>query len=143
MTELPIEELTIETTEGLRSFRVEVARTTEEQTRGLTGREKLAPDRGMLFDLGTERQINMWMRNTSFSLDILFLGKNGKITSIVSSTTPYSVESISSNMEVGAVLELVAGARLGIMVGNKVFHPIFDVEDKINEADRFHSRAHR
>ena len=142
MTELPLEELTIETTEGLRSFRVEVARTTEEQSRGLTEREKLAPDRGMLFDLGTERQINMWMRNTSFSLDILFLGKSGKITSIVSSTTPYSVESISSNTEVGAVLELVAGARLGIMVGDKVSHSIFDAEDKINEADRFRSLAH-
>ena len=126
MTELPLEELTIETTEGLRSFRVEVARTTEEQTRGLTGREKLAPDRGMLFDLGTERQINMWMRNTAISLDILFIGKNGKITSIVPSTAPYSVESISSKREVGAVLELVAGARLGIMAGNKVSHSIFD-----------------
>ena len=126
MTELPLEELTIETTEGLRSFRVEVARTTEEQTRGLTSREKLAPDRGMLFDLGTERQINMWMRNTSFSLDILFIGKNGKITSIVSSTTPYSVESISSKREVGAELELVAGARLGIMVGDKVSHSLFE-----------------
>ena len=80
----------------------------------------------MLFDLGTERQINMWMRNTSFSLDILFIGKNGKITSIVSSTTPYSVESISSNMEVGAVLELTAGARYGIMVGDKVSHSIFE-----------------
>ena len=142
MTELPLEELTIETTEGLRSFRVEVARTTEEQTRGLTGREKLAPDRGMLFDLGTERQINMWMRDTAISLDILFIGKDGKITSIVSSTTPYSVESISSNTEVGAVLELVAGARLGIMVGDKVSHSIFDAEDKINEADRFRSLAH-
>ena len=126
MTELPLEELTIETTEGLRSFRVEVARTTEEQTRGLTGREKLAPDRGMLFDLGTERQINMWMRNTCFSLVFLFIGKNGKITSIVSSTTPYSVESISSKREVGAVLELVAGARLGIMVGDKVSHSLFE-----------------
>ena len=126
MTELPLEELTIKTTEGLRSFRVEVARTTEEQSRGLTGREKLSPDRGMLFDLGTERQINMWMRNTSFSLDILFIGKNGKITSIVSSTTPYSVESISSKREVGAVLELVAGARLGIMVGDKVSHSLFE-----------------
>ena len=125
MTELPLEELTIETTEGLRSFRVEVARTNKEQSTGLTGREKLAPDRGMLFDLGTERQINMWMRNTSFSLDILFLGKSGKITSIVSSTTPYSVESIPSKGEVVAVLELVAGARLGIMVGDKVYHSIF------------------
>ena len=126
MTELPLEELTIETTEGLRSFRVEVARTNKEQSTGLTGREKLAPDRGMLFDLGTERHINMWMSNTSFSLDILFIGKNGKITSIVSSTTPYSVESISSKREVGAVLELVAGARLGIMVGDKVSHSIFE-----------------
>ena len=126
MTELPLEELTIETQKGSRSFRVEVARTNEEQSTGLTGREKLAPDRGMLFDLGTERQINMWMRNTSFSLDILFIGKNGKITSIVSSTTPYSVESISSNMEVGAVLELTAGARYGIMVGDKVSHSIFE-----------------
>jgi|TARA_R110002020_G_scaffold341743_1_gene556294 hypothetical protein len=126
MTELPLEELTIETTEGLRSFRVEVARTNKEQSTGLTGREKLAPDRGMLFDLGTERHINMWMSNTSFSLDILFIGKNGKITSIVSSTTPYSVESISSKREVGAVLELVAGARLGIMVGDKVSHSLFE-----------------
>ena len=126
MTELPLEELTIETTEGLRSFRVEVARTNKEQSTGLTGREKLAPDRGMLFDLGTERHINMWMSNTSFSLDILFIGKNGKITSIVSSTTPYSVESISSKREGGAVLELVAGARLGIMVGDKVSHSLFE-----------------
>ena len=126
MTELPLEELTIETTEGVRSFRVEVARTNKEQSTGLTGREKLAPDRGMLFDLGTERHINMWMSNTSFSLDILFIGKNGKITSIVSSTTPYSVESISSKREVGAVLELVAGARLGIMVGDKVSHSLFE-----------------
>ena len=126
MTELPLEELTIETTEGLRSFRVEVARTNKEQSTGLTGREKLAPDRGMLFDLGTERHINMWMSNTSFSLDILFIGKNGKITSIVSSTTPYAVESISSKREVGAVLELVAGARLGIMVGDKVSHSLFE-----------------
>jgi|TARA_R110000824_G_C15116768_1_gene667661 uncharacterized membrane protein (UPF0127 family) len=125
MAELLLEELTIRTTEGLRSFRVEVARTNKEQSTGLTGREKLAPDRGMLFDLGTERQINMWMRNTSFSLDILFLGKSGKITSIVSSTTPYSVESIPSKGEVVAVLELVAGARLGIMVGDKVYHSIF------------------
>ena len=126
MTELPLEELTIKTTEGLRSFRVEVARTTEEQSRGLTGREKLSPDRGMLFDLGTERQINMWMRNTSFSLDIFFIGKSGKITSIVPSTTPYSVESIPSDIEVSAVLELLAGARLGIMVGDTVSHSIFD-----------------
>ena len=126
MTELPLEELTIEPTEGLRSFRVEVARPNKEQSTGLTGREKLAPDRGMLFDLGTERHINMWMSNTSFSLDILFIGKNGKITSIVSSTTPYSVESISSKREVGAVLELVAGARLGIMVGDKVSHSLFE-----------------
>ena len=59
MAELLLEELTIRTTEGLRSFRVEVARTNKEQSTGLTGREKLAPDRGMLFDLGTERQINM------------------------------------------------------------------------------------
>ena len=125
MAELLLEELTIRTTEGLRSFRVEVPRTNKEQSTGLTGREKLAPDRGMLFDLGTERQINMWMRNTSFSLDILFLGKSGKITSIVSSTTPYSVESIPSKGEVVAVLELVAGARLGIMVGDKVYHSIF------------------
>ena len=126
MTELPLEELTIKTQKGSRSFRVEVARTNEEQSTGLTGREKLAPDRGMLFDLGTERQINMWMRNTAISLDILFIGKNGKITSIVPSTAPYSVESISSKREVGAVLELVAGARLGIMAGNKVSQSIFD-----------------
>ena len=125
-SELPLEELTIETTEDIRSFRVEVARTPEQQATGLMGREKLAPDRGMLFDLGTERHINMSMRNTSLSLDILFITGNGKVASIVPSTEPYSTHNIPSDIQVKAVLELVAGARLGIVPGDKIGHSIFE-----------------
>ena len=124
MTELPTQDLIIHTIDGLRQFRVEIAQTNEEQSRGLAGRKTLAPDRGMLFELGTERDINMWMSNTSFSLDIFFIGKSDKITRIVHSTTPYSVESIPSKGKVVAVLELAAGARWGIMVGDKVSRKI-------------------
>jgi uncharacterized membrane protein (UPF0127 family) len=123
--ELPLEKLTIETKEGKRLFRVEVAHTKEQQTTGLMGRAKLTPDRGMLFDLGTERTVHMSMLNTPFSLDILFIKSDGKIASIVPNTRPYSTYHISSGTKVRAALELIAGAQLGIMPGDKVYHSVF------------------
>ena len=122
-----LEPLTILTPDHRYDFEVEVATSSEERARGLMFREELGPKRGMLFDFGREQPVSMWMRNTLISLDMLFIGEDGEIRKIEAGTTPLSLETISSEVPVLAVLELNAGTTrlLGIRPGDRVLHPIF------------------
>ena len=52
------------------------------------------------------------MKNTPQSLDILFIGADRRILNIAADTTPYSLDSITSDGKAIAVLELAAG-RVG------------------------------
>ena len=64
-------------------LRVEVARTPEDQARGLMGRRSLAPNAGMLFVFGREIKAGFWMKNTLIPLSIAFYGADGKIRRIL------------------------------------------------------------
>lgn len=124
----PLEELVIVTRDGRRHrFRVEVARSPEQQRIGLMFRPAVPADGGMLFDWGRPVESSMWMRNTPVSLDMLFIAADGRIHRIVERTVPFSLAPIDSRGPVRATLELAAGtaARLGIRVGDRVEHPIF------------------
>lgn len=124
----PLEELAIVTRDGRRHlFRVEVARTPEQQTVGLMFRDHVPEDGGMLFDWGSPRESSMWMKNTLVSLDMLFITADGRIHRIAERTIPHSLAPIASRGPVRATLELAAGTveRLGIRVGDRVEHPIF------------------
>jgi uncharacterized membrane protein (UPF0127 family) len=126
--ELPKEPLVIVTRDGTRHrFMVEMAITPEQQTVGLMFRPSVPEDGGMLFDWGSPRESNMWMRNTIASLDMIFIAADGRIHRIAERTVPFSLATISSNGPVRATLEVAAGtaARLGIRVGDRVLHPIF------------------
>lgn len=123
-----LSEATIVTAAGNRyAFRVELARTPEERTRGLQGREILADDAGMLFDFSTPQPVAMWMKNTPLSLDMIFIAADGRIVNIARDTTPRSLKVIESAAPVRSVLEVRAGttARLGIRPGDRVVHEIF------------------
>ena len=124
---MPVEQLEIETASGVRAFVVEVAKTPEEQGRGLMYRREMAPNAGMLFVYPSGGRITMWMKNTYIPLDMVFIGADGRITHIAERTVPLSNELIGSNGPVRAVLELNAGtaSRLGIEVGDRVRHPAF------------------
>src|SRR5690606_22038441 len=100
--------------------------TPEEQAQGLMFRETLAPDAGMLFVHDRERRLAMWMKNTVLPLDMLFLGYDGTILSIVENTVPFSETVIAPSHPSKAVLELNAGtaARLALAPGDKVLHPL-------------------
>ena len=115
-------EVTIVSGSGEHRFAVEVARTAEEQTRGLMHRRRLAPDAGMLFDYGRPRNVAMWMRNTYIPLDMIFIGADWRITRIVERTVPFSLATVASAGPVRAVLEVNAGtaSRLGIRPGDRV-----------------------
>ena len=126
--ELPKERLVITTRDGTQhQFDVEMALTLDQQTVGLMFRPSVPADGGMLFDWGTPRDSQMWMRNTVAPLDMVFINADGTIRSIAENTVPQSLAIIDSRGPVRATLELAAGttARLGIRVGDKAQQRIF------------------
>ncbi len=119
---LATEALTIATATGRHRFEVEIARTEEQQARGLMGRRYMPSERGMIFDYPQVQTVSMWMDNTFISLDILFIDAEGKIVRIAEKAEPLSRRFIPSGVPVRAVLELNAGTveRIGAKVGDTV-----------------------
>jgi uncharacterized membrane protein (UPF0127 family) len=121
--ELPKEKLVIAGHGGPEHvFSVEMALTQDQQIVGEMFRTTVPEDGGMLFDWGSPRASQMWMRNTLVSLDMVFIAADGTIRAIAESTTPRSLAVIDSHGPVRATLELAAGttARLDIRVGDTV-----------------------
>lgn len=114
--------LTVESQRGTHRFRVEVARTAQEQAHGLMFRTALGPDEGMIFPRDPPDLASFWMKNTPLPLDIIFIGTDGRINNIAAMTTPYSLESVPSEGLASGVLEIAGGraAELGIAPGDKV-----------------------
>jgi uncharacterized membrane protein (UPF0127 family) len=103
-------------------FRVELADTAAAQARGLMFRTELGDFEGMIFPSAVAEPRSFWMKNTPLSLDIIFIGPDGRILNIAANTTPYSLDPVSSTGLASGVLELRAGraAALGIKPGDKV-----------------------
>jgi uncharacterized protein len=103
-------------------FKVEVARTGEEQARGLMFREALPRGTGMIFPFKPPRPASFWMKNTLIPLDMIFVRADGSIAMIAAETVPHSLEPVGTSEPVAAVLEIAGGeaARLGIAEEDKV-----------------------
>jgi len=99
-----------------------IADTPLRRSRGLMFIRELAPDRGMLFLYDFPQFAYFWMLNTYVSLDLLFIGPDGRIVNIAEHTTPLSTRMIESEAPVAAVLEVIAGTvqELGIRAGDRV-----------------------
>jgi len=123
----PTEVLTIDTASGPVRLNVEIADDERERNHGLMYRDPLPDDRGMLFDFPEPQHASFWMRNTPSSLDIIFIGVDGRILNIADHTTPYSEDSIRASGLTRGVLEIRAGRaeELGIRPGDRVRHRIF------------------
>lgn len=119
---LEIVPLTVTSGKVSHRFRVEVARTGQEQAKGLMFRTKMAPDEGMVFPMNPPRQASFWMRNTVIPLDIIYVGTDGRVLNIAENAVPYSEAPIPSAGLVKGVLELNGGRakELGIAPGDRV-----------------------
>lgn len=115
-------ELRIDSNGGVHKFFVEVARSPQEQERGLKFRESLDPDKGMIFPQPQPRMAAFWMNDTPISLDIIFIRSDGTIAQIEANAVPLSLDPVCSGEPVGAVLEIAGGraAELRIEAGDKV-----------------------
>jgi uncharacterized membrane protein (UPF0127 family) len=122
-----LEPLEIVTSTGPHQFLVELARTEAQRVHGLMFRRSMPADRGMLFGFESERPVAMWMKNTYLPLDMIFIGKGGKVVGLAENTEPLSEKIIPSGAPALSVLEVNAGAaaRIGLKVGDLVRHHLF------------------
>ncbi|GAB4479820.1 MAG: hypothetical protein OHK0018_11180 [Erythrobacter tepidarius] len=123
---LEVIDLVVERGDRKIPFKVELAASPEAQARGLMFRTELGDFEGMIFPSGTPQPRSFWMKNTPLSLDIIFIGPDGRISNIAADTVPYSLEVIPSEGPVSAVLELRAGRAkaLGIAAGDRVSYKL-------------------
>lgn len=124
---LPVDpvRLAIDTAAGEAVFDIEIADDASERSRGLMHRTDLPDNRGMLFVYDAPRLISMWMANTPQSLDMVFVGADGRVTAIETATEPFSHAVIAPPVPSRFVIEFKAGIadKHGIAVGNTVRHP--------------------
>jgi uncharacterized protein len=104
------------------SFQIWVADTPERSAQGLMFVSDLPESMGMVFPVEPPRVENMWMKNTYIELDMLFIDAHGRITKIIQRAAPRSLQTLSSDTVVAAVLELKGGqaAKLGLHIGDSV-----------------------
>mgnify|MGYP001616570230 FL=1 len=108
---------------GRVSLTVELARTPEQQIRGLSGRPGLKSGNGMLFVYDRPQPVSIWMKDMRFPLDIVWI-RDGRIVKIEKNApplTPAGPERIYAAMA-DLVLEVPAGftGRKRIRVGDMV-----------------------
>jgi uncharacterized protein len=119
--------LVISTAKGQFPFDIELALTPPQMGQGLMYRRTLAADAGMLFDYGDPQPIAMWMKNTFIPLDMIFVGKDGKVVDLHERAVPMSLDTIESKVPAKAVIEVNAGtiARLAVQLGDTVHYTSF------------------
>lgn len=100
-------------------FKVELAKTPQERSKGLMNRETLEADEGMLFLFPEPSAAIMWMKDTPLSLDMIFINKEGKILAIEENTIPHSLEHIGPIENTAQVLEILGGVVQKNNISNK------------------------
>lgn len=70
------------TAAGSATLKVEIARSSQEKTTGLMGRDSLAADAGMIFIYEMPVESGFWMKNTLIPLSIAFVDQEGVIIDI-------------------------------------------------------------
>lgn len=113
---------------GQARFSVEVVDTPETRAQGLMFRESLPRSAGMLFIYDAPTTPSFWMRNTLISLDMLFVGPDGRVSHIHHNARPRDETPIPGGDNVLMVLEINGGTAraIGIDVGSALRHPRLD-----------------
>jgi uncharacterized protein len=103
-------------------FSVEIARTSQEQERGLMFRQSLDRGTGMFFVYDVDGPRHFWMKNTLIPLDLVFIDSKLKVVDIYANARPLDEHIISSGFKAQYVLEISAGAAAacGIKIGTAV-----------------------
>lgn len=102
---------------------VELALTNEEKTQGLSGRENLEKNEGMLFIFDVPGEYYFWMKDMNFPIDIIWIGESKDIVYMKKDAKPENfLETYGSEVDAKYVLEVVSGFsdRNNLKVGERV-----------------------
>lgn len=102
---------------------VEIARTPEQQEKGLQKRKFLGQNRGMLFIFKEASDHTFWMKDTYIPLDIAFIDKNKVIVNIQGMVALDSENKHHAYQQIKYALELNAGwcKKNNIKPGDRVY----------------------
>jgi uncharacterized protein len=105
-----------------RVFDVWIANNPARQEQGLMFVQNLPQGTGMFLPLIKPKRMNLSMKDTYVELDMIFIGEKGAIDQIVEHARPLSLDTIISQKDVNAVLEIKGGeaSRLGLKVGDRI-----------------------
>ena len=70
--------------------KLEVLRTLEQKTLGLSFRQDLPLKTGLLFVFSETSNPEIWMKDMNFAIDIIFVNKEGEVVEIFQNATPES-----------------------------------------------------
>ncbi len=107
------------------TFQVDLAMTEKDRYRGLSGRDSLPADYGMLFIYPKAKNLRFCMRDCNIPIDIVFIGPDMRVVNVyqmqVESDRAGTI-AYESNLLVHYALELKGGQarRAGIAIGDKV-----------------------
>lgn len=101
---------------------IEFAESEFETQTGLMYRTSLKSTEGMLFIFPTEEPRYFYMKNTEIALDIIYIGADQKIVSILKNAKPLDETSLPSQLPAKYVLEVNAGLsdQWNIQVGDSI-----------------------
>lgn len=105
---------------GSSRIQVEKALTPWERARGLSGRQQLAANAGMLFEFNQMGYHPFWMKGMNFPLDFIWISED-KVVGITEAV-PITQMEIKPPQPIDKVLEVNSGfvARYKIKVGDKL-----------------------
>ncbi|MDP4007425.1 MAG: DUF192 domain-containing protein [bacterium] len=94
---------------GETTLKVEVADTNKERSQGLSGRDLIAENEGMLFVFKEPRVYGFWMKDMNFAIDIVWIDSKKKVVGVERNIAPktfpevfYPAEPIQYVLEVNA-----------------------------------------
>ena len=103
-------------------LKLEYATTGQQWERGLSGRDNMPDDVGMLFVFDKPSEQCMWMKDMRFSLDMIWLNENKRIEKIEKNVSPDTYPGSFCAQNSKYVLELKPDTvdRLGFNVGDSI-----------------------
>ncbi|MEO6761354.1 MAG: DUF192 domain-containing protein [Candidatus Saccharimonadales bacterium] len=104
------------------SITLEIAHTDAERQAGLSGRDTMAENQGMVFTFEESSKQCFWMKDMKFNLDIIFLDSNHQIVKLYHNLSPQSYPKSYCASDTRYVIELNAGqsAKLGLNIGQRL-----------------------
>lgn len=110
---------------GNNVFKIEIASTPHSRAAGLSGRDNLPSDAGMLFIFEDKNRYGFWMKGMKFPLDLIWIEGDkikGFTENIPPPINPFNLNIYYPPQPVDKVLELNAGSvkKYNLKIGDKI-----------------------